>query len=198
MALYCLLSNMNQSQYCIVPTIYVHQVNKEGSFEKVKLNEYLPESKCFVRGGNLKIGIGAFYIVDTADDYNDLKKMNNVTKRIIIEKLPNYSPSIGSKVNKKTAPSTTTKVTSARAGTVIHPPENQRHAVPAMSDISEKPVKEVPENNDCDEGEKHDDNSEDIERVLEDLKNDDIDPEVVDNDSDGTSVNPDMRQSLPF
>ncbi|XP_074103207.1 uncharacterized protein LOC141530165 [Cotesia typhae] len=101
MGLYCLLTDLNQSKYCIVPTQNVFELNEKNDLKRIRSDTYQADKKYYVRGASLQIGIGSFYIIDSHDDYKVLRKRNPVDSRIIIAKLPDYSPSTQSKVSKK-------------------------------------------------------------------------------------------------
>ncbi|KAH0561065.1 uncharacterized protein LOC123265989 [Cotesia glomerata] len=101
MGLYCLLTDLNQSKYCIVPTQNVFELNENNNLTRIRSDTYQADKKYYVRGASLQIGIGGFYIIDSHDDYQVLRKRNSVDSRIIIGKLPDYSPSAKSKVSKK-------------------------------------------------------------------------------------------------
>ncbi|XP_074114100.1 uncharacterized protein LOC141537155 [Cotesia typhae] len=96
MASFCLLTNKNRSKYYVVPTKNVYQLDEEGALQPVVLSAYQNGSMCYVRDNHLKLGNGAFTIVDTDYDYNAIIKRNKVDTRIITSKLPEYSPSITS------------------------------------------------------------------------------------------------------
>ncbi|XP_044582977.1 uncharacterized protein LOC123263995 [Cotesia glomerata] len=101
MGLYCLLTDLNQSKYCIVPTQNVFELNEKNNLKRIRSDTYQADKKYYVRGTSLQIGIGGFYIIDSHDDYKVLRKRNPVDSRITIAKLPDYSPSTESKVSKK-------------------------------------------------------------------------------------------------
>lgn len=65
MGLYCLLTNLNQSKYCIVPTKNVFELNENNDLKKIRSDTYQVDKKYYVRGVSLQLGIGAFYIIDS-------------------------------------------------------------------------------------------------------------------------------------
>ncbi|CAD6232728.1 GSCOCG00012231001-RA-CDS [Cotesia congregata] len=101
MDLYCLLTDLNQSKYCIVPTQNVFELNEKNNLKRIRSDTYQADKKYYVTGASLQIGIGGFYIIDSHDDYKVLRKRNPVDSRIILAKLPDYSPLAESQVSKK-------------------------------------------------------------------------------------------------
>lgn len=62
---YCLVQNTSRTQFYVIPTKNVYQLDENKVLQPLNSNFYTEGEKCFVRGVNVGLGNAACFIIDT-------------------------------------------------------------------------------------------------------------------------------------
>ncbi|CAD6224541.1 GSCOCG00011789001-RA-CDS [Cotesia congregata] len=96
---YSLVTDIRRNKSYIVSSSSIYRLNEENQLTPIKGTEDIDDDcSLFVRDQRVNLGNAPVKFVDSDDDPHKLMKRNSTTSRIIMTKIPKYSPTIKSNV----------------------------------------------------------------------------------------------------